>query len=72
MKIGIDAMGGDSAPDVVIPGALMAKKELGNDVDILLIGNKNRIEKVINEENIDKSLFSIIHADKVIEMGEIL
>ena len=43
-KIGIDISGGDSAPGEIIKGALLAKKELAED--IVLIG----IEKEIKEQ----------------------
>lgn len=44
MKILLDAMGGDNAPDAAIKGAIRASKEL--DADIILIG----IEEVINSK----------------------
>ena len=42
MKIIVDAFGGDNAPDEVIKGAARAVSEL--DVDIILTGDKNKIE----------------------------
>lgn len=44
MKILLDAMGGDNAPEAAIKGAIRASKEL--DADIILIG----IEEVINSK----------------------
>ncbi len=44
MKILLDAMGGDNAPDAVIKGAIKAEKEI--ESDIVLIGN----EEVINSK----------------------
>lgn len=44
MKILLDAMGGDNAPDATIKGALRAAKEI--ESEIILIGN----EQVINEK----------------------
>lgn len=44
MKILLDAMGGDNAPDAVIKGAIKASKEL--EADIVLIG----IEEIINSK----------------------
>ncbi|MBP5239765.1 MAG: phosphate acyltransferase PlsX [Oscillospiraceae bacterium] len=41
MKIIIDAMGGDNAPQEIIKGALRAKQELG--VDLLLVGQEEAI-----------------------------
>lgn len=44
MKILLDAMGGDNAPDATIKGAIRAEKEI--ESEIILIGN----EQVINEK----------------------
>ena len=44
MKILLDAMGGDNAPDATIKGAIRAAKEI--ESEIILIGN----EQVINEK----------------------
>ena len=44
MKILLDAMGGDNAPDAVIKGAVKAAKEI--EADIILIGNEEIINKL--------------------------
>ena len=36
LKIGIDAMGGDFAPEVAVEGAVMALKKIGKDSRIVL------------------------------------
>ncbi|MFA5100568.1 MAG: phosphate--acyl-ACP acyltransferase, partial [Candidatus Omnitrophota bacterium] len=41
MKIVVDAMGGDHAPEVVIEGTIAAIKEYG--VDAVLVGDQPRI-----------------------------
>ena len=43
MKIAVDAMGGDYAPEEIVKGAVMAAKDYG--VDIILVGPNERIEK---------------------------
>ena len=47
MKILLDAMGGDNAPDAAIKGAVRASKEI--KADIILIGNEEIINKKIKE-----------------------
>jgi len=42
MKIAIDAMGGDYAPEEIVKGAVMGAREHG--VDVILVGPKERIE----------------------------
>ena len=54
MKIILDAMGGDNAPEATIKGAVKAIKEI--DSEIILVGNEDVISKKIkelyNKENI--------------------
>ena len=38
--IAVDAMGGDSAPEEVVKGAILAKQE---GIDVILSGDKNLI-----------------------------
>ncbi len=47
MKIILDAMGGDNAPDATIKGAVKAIKEI--DSEIVLVGNEDIINKKIKE-----------------------
>ena len=40
MKIGIDVMGGDHAPEAIVSGAVLASRELSASAKIILIGDK--------------------------------
>ncbi|HRP52025.1 MAG TPA: phosphate acyltransferase PlsX [Fluviicola sp.] len=70
MKIGIDILGGDFAPDANIGGALLAKKELPEGVRMVLIGDKEQIISKLNDlkEPIDQ--YDIVHAPDVITMHD--
>jgi len=70
MKIGLDAMGGDFAPEKVVKGAVLAQKELTSTDRIVLIGQQARILEKLEENNADASLFDILDASEVIGMGE--
>jgi glycerol-3-phosphate acyltransferase PlsX len=70
MKIGIDVLGGDFAPDVNIDGASLALQELSQDVKIVLIGDKEQIESSLPRFNLDSSRIEIIHAPDVITMHD--
>ena len=39
-RIGIDAFGGDNAPEVVVRGAILALEHISADDRIVLFGNK--------------------------------
>ena len=75
MKILLDAMGGDNAPDAVIKGAIRASKEI--DSEIVLIGNEEIINSKIKEfygkDNISEitNKITIKHTTEQIEMEDI-
>ncbi|MCE3280762.1 MAG: plsX [Bacteroidetes bacterium] len=43
MKIGIDIMGGDFAPEATVSGAILAYNELPKDVRLVLVGDEQLI-----------------------------
>jgi fatty acid/phospholipid biosynthesis enzyme len=67
MRIGIDIMGGDFAPEATTLGAILAYKELSSDDTIVLIGDKEKIQTILDRENVDASNFEIVHSSEVIE-----
>ncbi|QCX32239.1 phosphate acyltransferase PlsX [Caloramator sp. E03] len=64
MKIIVDAMGGDNAPEEVVKGAYLASNEF--NIDIVLVGDKEKIEKVFNDNNISTNKIEIVHTTEVI------
>ena len=48
MKIIVDAMGGDNAPEEIVKGAVRARRELG--VEIELVGRKEDVERCLAAE----------------------
>lgn len=70
MKIGIDILGGDFAPDANIAGAVLANKELPQDVRLVLIGDQDQILSGLNALGANASDFDIIHAPDVITMHD--
>ena len=52
MKIIVDAMGGDNAPQAPVMGAVQANREYG--VDIILVGRGEAILKVLEEKGIQE------------------
>lgn len=70
MKIGIDVLGGDFAPDANIAGAILARKELAADVKIVLIGDQEQILSGLSALNEDSDNFEVVHAPDVITMHD--
>jgi len=69
MKIVVDAMGGDSAPDVVIAGSLEAVKEYA-EVEIILTGDEPKIRELLKKAKYSGDRISIKHTTEIIEMCE--
>ncbi|MBR3826951.1 MAG: phosphate acyltransferase PlsX [Alistipes sp.] len=70
IKIGIDAMGGDFAPEVAIEGAVMSLNHIDKDSRIVLYGDKARIVELLKKHNCPEEHFDIVATTEVIEMGD--
>lgn len=70
MKLGIDIMGGDFAPEQTTLGAIAAQKDLPTDVILVLIGDKDKILPILSNQNVSPDLFEIVHAPDILGMGE--
>jgi len=70
MKIGLDIMGGDFAPDTTVAGALLAQKELPPEVQIVLIGKEDEIRSRVSSDLLNGSSLEIVDARDVVEMGD--
>ena len=70
MKIALDAMGGDYAPDATIKGAGLAAAELPQGVSLVLVGQEELIKTKLKEHHVDSKNIEIFHADDIIGMGE--
>ena len=67
MRIAVDAMGGDYAPDEIVLGAVQAATEY--DLEIVLVGDENAIKPLLSKYGSHNRL-SVVHASQVIEMCE--
>ena len=70
MKIGVDVMGGDFAPDTVIEGAIDSLSKLLIDEKLVLIGDENWILTKLNKMLVEPSSFDLIGTSQVIEMAD--
>lgn len=61
MKIAVDAMGGDNAPQAIVEGVMLAKKNFP-DIEFQLYGKEPEIRKYVSD---DKNI-TIIHTDEKI------
>lgn len=69
MKIALDAMGGDHAPQEIVLGALQAVQEYPFLDTIYLVGKREKIELALEQQHaVDQNKFEIVEASEVIEM----
>ncbi len=68
MKVAVDAMGGDHAPEAVVAGAVAAARELG--AEILLTGPESRVRKELSQHRTEQCSIDVVDAPEVIEMHE--
>jgi glycerol-3-phosphate acyltransferase PlsX len=68
MRIIVDAMGGDYAPQVVIEGAVAAVKEY--NIEVVLVGDESRIKSLLKKAKYVGDRLLVHPAQEVIEMSE--
>lgn len=68
VRVAVDAMGGDHAPDEIIKGAVMAARE--GKVDVILVGQQDVVEQGLSREGAPADMVRIVNADEVIREGE--
>ena len=66
MRIIIDAMGGDNAPQEIVKGAVRAHRELG--VDVTLVGREDAVRECLRQEGCDD--IEIVNATEVVTMED--
>ena len=69
MRVALDAMGGDYAPEVNIEGALETIS-ITSDIDIILVGQENTLKKELENRRFFSQRISIKPASQVVSMNE--
>ena len=70
MRIGVDIMGGDFAPEATLSGAVLARKDLPDETELVLFGDQERIIQIATRERYDLSGFTVFHTPCFVEMGD--
>ncbi len=63
-------MGGDYAPETTVAGAVLAQRQLPEDIRIVLIGDTGKIAPLLAKNNSSPNKFDLVHTTQVIEMGD--
>ncbi|MBX2887283.1 MAG: phosphate acyltransferase PlsX [Ferruginibacter sp.] len=70
VRIGIDMMGGDLAPQEVIKGCKAYISDNTGSTHLVLIGDETKVQPLLADAGIPDNSYTFIHAPEVIEMNE--
>jgi len=71
MRIAVDAMGGDYAPNAIVAGAIAASRVAKDRFEIILVGNKEKIQQAMfHHFRTDELPIRIVHASQQVEMSD--
>lgn len=70
MRIGIDILGGDYAPEATVSGAILAYQELHSDTSLVLFGDRDKIIDICKKQDFDPAHLEIVHTTENIGMDE--
>jgi len=69
VRVAVDAVGGDHAPEVVIEGAIQALQQ-SDDLHVVLVGPEDTVRAALAAHDTDGLALDVLDAPEVIEMGE--
>ena len=69
VKVVVDAMGGDNAPEEIVKGAVEAVNQR-EDIFVYLAGRKAEVEQQLQRYTFPKERIEVVHAEEVIETAE--
>lgn len=69
IKIAVDGMGGDFAPQLVVEGAVQAANNF-EDIEVIIAGREDAIKRELYRHKVTGGKISIRHASEVIEMSD--
>ncbi len=70
MRIGLDIMGGDYAPQFPLEGVALAINDLPSDAIIVMFGDEEAISSFAAAHNFNRERYEIVGTTQVIDMGE--
>lgn len=69
VRVVVDAMGGDNAPEEIVKGAVQAV-QAEKDIKVFLVGRQDAVNAELAKYTYDKEKIEVVHAEEVIEMAE--
>lgn len=69
IRVAVDGMGGDYAPQVVVEGAVKAANDF-TDLEIVLVGRTDALKRELNQHKVLGGKIVLQEASQVVEMGD--
>lgn len=69
MRIAVDAMGTEKGVGTAVEGALKAAEE-NRQIEVILVGDREKIEKEAGRLHLEELPFPVIHASEVVKMDD--
>ena len=69
MKIAVDAMGGDYAPEAIVEGTIQAAEEYG--CSLILVGQEERVQEELAKYKTEHLPIEVRHAPQVVDMHDL-
>ncbi|MEO6786606.1 MAG: phosphate acyltransferase PlsX [Chthoniobacteraceae bacterium] len=70
MKIALDAMGGDYAPENIVHGAVLALRAYPHISRLFLTGDTPRVEAVLKKHACNDARIEIVHTTQIVDMTD--
>lgn len=70
MKIALDAMGGDYAPQNIVAGAVLALREYPVMTKLVLTGDRAKVEAELTKQGCTDRRIEIVHTTQVVDMAD--
>ena len=70
MRVALDVMGGDFAPQATVGGAALAVEAFSERDQLVLVGDEALIEPALRQRGVSSSRIQIVHASQTIGMDE--
>ena len=70
IRIAVDAMGGDNAPESQVLGGIQAARERNGSIEVILVGEEKKINEIIKSQNCSFDNLSVVNATEVVTMND--
>jgi phosphate acyltransferase len=70
IRIAVDAMGGDNAPESQVLGGIQAANEMFDKVEVILVGDEKKISEILKSHKSSLENLHIVNAKEVVTMHD--